>query len=473
MLFENAGWEICESIIMGRLIPYVIDSFNMPNLKEIVTEAMDAAFDQTFTENDMEWNSMILEEYLKDNDVDGLLNITSDEMKDIMKKYPKNEVREMDIDEERNYERGLTKITDEWILDWYNHFMEEISRRPIATNYLLIKLLYEVKLKQNKDDIKQYEDVKKLANAIKDDIDKSRKNDMYDNLKMLNRSVYPYIRKRLNHGCSDIVIDIAYALTDIYDHVSEYDKSEEIGDLIYDVITSEKRVSSIKQLRMLTGCIYSITIAKVAPEKKRNLLDKAKKRFETIKKYIDKWDVDDNMEWESFLGMFESDYGAWYTNMADLEKERNVELCNKYCEKALQHQREGEKYRYNVYKVYENAEEDVSEYKRALYQSKSNIAGLLYRMGEYDEAIEKHEEILDYREQEKRISDAYLTREYIAGAYIEKWKAKNISNVEKKKCLEFLNMCKAFYEENRDMLRLKSINDKLEITEKLIRDNIN
>ncbi len=475
MLFENILLECIESLFTGNLISNVKDFLDIPNLNEIVVETIDAAFEKTFKEYHMEWNTNILREYLNDNDncFDSLLNINSNKMKDIMRKYPKKEVQEMDIDDKRNYEEGLTKITDEWILHWYNHFMQEISKRPIVTNYFLIKLLYEEKIKQNSDEIKRYEDVKKLANAIKNDIDKSRKTDMYDNLKMLNRSVYPYIRERLNQGCSDIVIDIAYALTDIYDHVSRYDESEEIGDLIYDVITRENQISSIKQLRMLTGCTYSITIAKVDPEKKRNLLNKAKKRFETIEGYIKKWNVDDNMEWESFLGMFESDYGAWYTNMADLERKRNnLELYNKYCEEALRHQKEGEKYRCNVYNVYEKAEEDVSEYKRALYQSKSNIAGLLYRMGEYDKAIKKHEEILEYRQQAKRVSDAYLTREYIAGAYIEKWKEKNISYEEKKKCLELLNMCKIYYKENCDMSRLKSIKDKLEIIKKMMRDNI-
>lgn len=219
---------------------------------------------------------------------------------------------------------------------------------------------------------------------------------------------------------------------------------------------------------MLTGCSYSIAIAKVEKlEKKKQLLEKAKERFQVIKQYIDTWIPNENVKWNEFLGMFESDYGALYTNMADYEKNRNEELFNEYCKEALQHQEKGEQCREYVYEYYKQAEEDTREAERVLYQSRSNIAGLSYRMGKYDDAIKKHKEVLEYRKRTNKVSDTYLTYEYIAGAYIEKWRRNTISDAEKKECLDFLEMCRKYYEENGDDTRLNEIHKKISAIDKL------
>lgn len=102
-----------------------------------------------------------------------------------------------------------------------------------------------------------------------------------------------------------------------------------------------------------------------------------------------------------------------------------------------------------------------------LYQSRSNIAGLSYRMGKYDDAIKKHKEVLEYRKRTNKVSDTYLTYEYIAGAYIEKWRRNTISDAEKKECLDFLEMCRKYYEENGDDTRLNEIHKKISAIDKL------
>lgn len=471
MIVESIGLSVVEQMLEMFLEGLGNKIFNTTSLYEKIIEVVDVAFQQTCKEHKMEWNSQILKEYFKDNginSVDTLLDMTSDKIKEIMKCYPKDEIENMSDNDKKLFEMGLEKINEQWICDWRDNYLNRFSANPEVTNYLLLRFINEERSRQKINADKRFEDIKQLAQLIKDDIDKSRTKNMYDNIVMLNRSIYPFVLKRLTPGCSDMVIDIAYALTDIYDHVSEYEKSEQIGDLIYNVITQQNEISSIKELRMLTGCAYSIAIAKVEKlEKKKQLLEKAKERFQVIKQYIDTWIPDENVKWKEFLGMFESDYGAFYTNMADYEKNRNGELFDEYCKEALQHQEKGEQCREYVYECRKQAEEDTREAERALYQSRSNIAGLLYRIGKYDDAIKKHKEVLEYRKRTKKVSDTFLTYEYIAGAYIEKWRRNTISDAEKKECLEFLAMCRKYYEENGDDTRLNNIHKKISAIDKL------
>lgn len=76
----------------------------------------------------------------------------------------------------------------------------------------------------------------------------------------------------------------------------------------------------------------------------------------------------------------------------------------------------------------------------------NNIAGTLFHLGNYKEAIEKHRQVISRWEGTGQIGKAYTSRKYILGCFIEKWKRDgHIPIDEEKEFLRLLEECKSYY----------------------------
>lgn len=458
---EAVGWTL------GKVADEILNKIRAtePQVEAEIIKAVDSAFETMFDRYEMVWNPKVLKEYLKDNKditVDDLLYMTNEDIKEMMARYPKEEANDANPLETKMYKEAFEKITQEWKTEWFKVCMQRMANSESASNYMMLYLLVG-----QQELVKQREkDYEELVYAVKRDIDECRNTNMYDNLTMINRTVFPYVANKLKVGCSDIVLELGYALTDIYDHVSEYDKTTTLANLILDMIDKSNDVYSKKQLQTLIGCTYSLTITKGdSLEHKEGLLEEAKKRFDRIDQYLQKWLPNDNADYYFIKGLFESNVGAWYTNMSDLEKKKgNDEASDEYLELALEHQRKGEENRQRFFDIYRDSlnREAKEEAEKRLYQSKSNIAGILYRLGQLDDALFMHKEVLAYRNRTEKQSDAVLSLEYISGVYIEKWKLGAIENAQKKECKEYLELCKEYYHTNGDEHRKKSIQEKID-----------
>lgn len=312
--------------------------------------------------------------------------------------------------------------------------------------------------------LKEY---KRFLSIFRNEINTKRKGDMYSGIEYLNSTVYPFVLDGLVSGCSEDLINMAYELSDIYDHISEYQRSDAIVSKILSIIQSNNAKHTYDSLKKMIGCIYSQVIRKDFDclQEKERCLDSAENQMNQIEPIINKMNFDSNAESYFLRGQFESIFGALYANKADLEmkkQEYSEEKYSQFLHTALSHHQKAESIRKQL--VAMNDRRFKSDATSQLYQSKSNIAGIEYRLAQFESAIEKHLEVLNYRMSRKDVTKAFLSKLYILGCYCRLLEnGKTLSARDEEQCKRFLTECSDYYRQTSDILRINEIENKAKV----------
>lgn len=124
-------------------------------------------------------------------------------------------------------------------------------------------------------------------------------------------------------GCSDELLWTGYWLTDIYDHVSEYDKSVKIARKILHLIKNSKERQTNIHLHKMIGCTYSIAIAKTDDAAlKKQWINEAEGLFEDLKHILLENNALDDQDRFFLEDLYYSDYAAFIINKGDWEYEQ-------------------------------------------------------------------------------------------------------------------------------------------------------
>ena len=300
--------------------------------------------------------------------------------------------------------------------------------------------------------------LKNVTRGIKED----RKIDLYQQAKHFNKYLYPFLIDSLKKTCSSELVDCAYYLADIYDRTSEYDKATTLADNIVRLIKNyDKKDLSVHQIRQLIGCSYSYTIVKGYDKtKKADFLAKAEETLRDVRDILDAY-VWDNETDRCFLeGLYISDYAGFLMNKAGLAMEEgNLKERKELLKSALTCHKEAATIRESIIRKKIFTEETGPEevMTRSLFQSKSNIASVLYQLGYYDEAITKHKEVLSQRIKNNELTDAYITKLYIIGGFIEKARMGELKKGELEECQKLIGECEQYYKNSHDVIRREVI----------------
>ena len=239
-------------------------------------------------------------------------------------------------------------------------------------------------------------------------VNEIREGDMYD---VYVDKAYHFFMDTVGDSCDGKVLEIGYALSDIYDHIN-IQKSEKIVlqilehglDFIAD--PSEK-------LQKRIGCIYTLAII----AGKRCDIERLKEVGKEFDLVLDDLDRSKSSlpyaKVDLLYGLYYSNHGAWYNNMANVS-EVDREL---YLDKSIKDHYNALKHRK---KYLDRLEESDKEYNKALEyytQSKSNIAGIYYLKGNYKKAIEIHEQVDIVWNKLGKISKLIRTKNNIIGCY--------------------------------------------------------
>lgn len=338
-----------------------------------------------------------------------------------------------------------------------------LTQNQMICNGINIKNLFQQEVNKpiNQRKIKEYDH---MLLQIKNDIDQGRAKGMY---RRGLDAFYPFICDNLTKGCSDDLLEAAYFMADIYDHTSEYEKSIRLTDLVQAVIDPEQGIYSTHRLRQYIGSVCSYIVAKTGkPSDKEWMLQKAEHQLEVAKRYIDKWNFESVAEKEFIESLYEGNYAALWTNKADYaEAKHDRKKTDGYLAKALHHHQVAERKREHLLENFVPTleVESIEDMKRYLYQSKSNIAGIFYRRGNYEEALNRHQAVLDYRLKINDMTNVYLSKAYIVGCYIEKMRAEDVLEKEKEECERFIDECKSFYCKKGDIRRFEDMRRKEEM----------
>ena len=361
--------------------------------------------------------------------------------------------------------RKINAYRDDFEICIFDHekIERELLKSPDAISLLkrYFPNTYEKEYKSN--DV--LEESKKILINLARGIKEDRKIDLYQQARYFNEYLYPFLIDSLKKPCSSELIDCAYYLAGIYDRTSEYERATALADSIVKLIkTYEKKDLSVHQIRQLIGCSYSYTIVKgYEKSRKVNLLNKAEVTLGFVRDILNDYTWDNVIDKWFLEGLYASDYAGLLMNKAELAKaEGNQEERKKCLESALKYHNKAAKIRENIMMkknfTDETGPEEVAE--RSLFQSKSNIASVLYQMGCYDEAITKHKEVLAHRIVKNEFTDAYITKLYIIGGYIEKAGMGELTQGELEECQKLIDECEQYFKISQDVIRKEDIENK-------------
>lgn len=115
------------------------------------------------------------------------------------------------------------------------------------------------------------------------------------------------------YGCSKNIYDIAYRLTDYYDHINKQ-KSIELAKRIFSVISKRKSLN-LDDIRLLTGSAYTVAIASKEGDVNENI-QLAEDDFRFVKKKFKELVDFGNMnrQEKEIYALYESDYAAFKIN---------------------------------------------------------------------------------------------------------------------------------------------------------------
>ena len=361
--------------------------------------------------------------------------------------------------------RKIIAYKDEFEICIFDH--EKIERELLKSSDVTSLLkryfpnTYEREYKSNE----VLEESKKLLINLTRGIREDRKIDLYQQARYFNEYLYPFLLDSLKKSCSGELIDCAYYLAGIYDRTSEYEKATALADSIVKLIkTYDKKDLSVHQIRQLIGCSYSYTIVKgYEKSRKTNLLNKAEITLRFVRDILNDYSWDNVTDKWFLEGLYASDFAGLLMNKAELAKaEGNQENRIKFLKSALKYHKKAANIRKNIMKekifTDETGSEEVVE--RSIYQSKSNIASVLYQMGCYDEAITKHKEVLAHRIIKNELTDAYITKLYIIGGFIEKIRKGELTQGGLAECQKLIDECEQYFKNSQDAIRREDIEKK-------------
>ena len=454
--------EIFFAWIIDKLLDMSCGMFAKANEKDIkykLIEMINTAARRAFAENGIDtWQDDAFKNYLnysviKDNNIPVF----------IMNSQLARNVLGAIMPDEQHF-----LITEKVLNNFSLYCIEEIANDVHVSFHIVLTALIanntsrEVEMSIRQD----------ILEHIKIDIKNHAHNNMYQDLGFFNRVIYPYLCTNLVQGCSTELLEIAYFLADIYDQTSEYQKSMNLAKLIMDIINPLYCELSAHHIRQLIGCIYSYIIPKDENiEKKEEMLARAEADMKVVKGYINNWVFHDNLEKRFIEGLYASNFGALLANKADVEEKKgNIENRNELLDAALKYHEQARVIREMILNDFINPS-NILEYEkieRYYYQSKSNIAGILFRQKKFEEAKKKHKEVLQYRLNKGEIINTYLTKGYIIGCYIGMAREQVLDENDIFECKKFIDECKEYYLSVNDVNRLKDINNKEKLFNELI-----
>jgi tetratricopeptide (TPR) repeat protein len=291
-----------------------------------------------------------------------------------------------------------------------------------------------------------------LMEYIDKDVQRNRKGNMYNNVNFIVDILHPYCMDNLKEGCSKNVINMGYDLTDILEHIGEFDRAVELAETISDLIKVKEKVK-VEEAQKFIGCAYTFAIAR--PENildRERLLREAEKLFSFCKSILDshktKWSRSD---WLFLNGLFHSDYAAYLLNRGQMAEERSEKGYEKYYEEALKEHEKSLEDRENYLRCQSNSENEKKDSaERRIIQSKSNIAYCKEYLRQYDKAIEEYENVIKMWDGKNEITRSYLTKRYIVRTYLKKAKEGALTEKQKEHCLEYIRECLEYYDEEID-----------------------
>lgn len=355
-------------------------------------------------------------------------------------------------------------LPDNWERDFYRICINEFSQKQNVSNYLLLMTVYFQREERKKQEEQKYLEYTKLSYLIQENFDTAKQEDLYEGLNFINNTFYSCFCDLAIDGCSQELLGIGYWLTNVYEYTSDYEKSVKIAHILLDHFLNN--VSRIDKfiLHKLIGCAYTLGIAKINDfEKKEKCIQETFDLFSKIDSMIKKWKYRSRSDYLFIMGLFYSNFAASSINRYDWEFKHDKDE-KKYlikCKQVLNYHLKSKKYREELNSFCKTSDSIIR-----LYQTNSNIAGIYYRLKEFEKSISLHKEVLNYWIEINDKTRAMMSKTYIIGNYIELWNFTNeIKDEELKECLEFLNECKEFYK-NRDTTRYKNIVEKyLEVKE--------
>lgn len=300
--------------------------------------------------------------------------------------------------------------------------------------------------------------------------------------KVLSKELYPRCIKALDkRPVSPNDINVAYALTEVYDYIGDGTKSAILSEKILEVLKNSKPATMEHYIRYLIGCSYSLTIAKADDEMKCRYLQIARVNFSKAKEQLESSDIDLYMGKLSQLelwGLYYSDHAAYLVNSGKQSGSRR--LREDFNNKALEEYKLSKEKRetaYNTSKrlcVWDNGSDGDDDWqndsnrlirlKSVIIKTNSNIASMAYRMGNYLEAIEAHEQVLQQWIEIGDQANIHLTKVYIIGSSIELARVdeSQVTANLAKRVRTYLNDCCGYYESSKDQERLKDVLKKQE-----------
>ena len=342
------------------------------------------------------------------------------------------------------------------------------AKDDAITKYMLVSKICGLE-KEKEHLISQTEkEYDKLIEYINADIQRNRKGDMYNNVNFVLDILCPYCMDNLRVGCSRNVLNMGYDLTDILEHIGEYDRAVELADTISELIKRHEEMD-VKDIQKYIGCAYTFAIARPKNTDDRDkLLNTAENMLNHCRCILDSAQTQLSKPEQWFLGgLFHSDYAAYLLNRGQMAENHSVDGYEKYYEEALQEHKKSladrEKYFNSLSSLDETGRDNA---QRRIIQSRSNIAYSKEYLRQYDIAIEEYENVVKMWDDKNELTRSFLTKRYIIRTYLKKAELELLKLDQKEHCLMYLQDCLEYYETVPDQ---KAYNQVIEMKQKLER----
>ena len=274
--------------------------------------------------------------------------------------YSINKTQKIDIQDIKNKIQykgaGLKTFSIEV---WYMNFISNISKQQELTNYVVIKMLNDMFIfnQRNSEEALDY------LKSIKNGMNNNKGSLMSQEHKRLAQMVRKYSQDGFRWKMEEIdnfyeifktnytyknmtpdIVELGYWLTDVYERDKRFDRSIEIALIILEYlekIENDIEINTDKDyIQKIIGCAYSLIIPKRELIEKKQLLEQSEKYLIYAEKCCRKYceNKRNRIVEQKFLeGLLYSNYGAWYVNKADIEKiQGNIEKATELYQEGIE-----------------------------------------------------------------------------------------------------------------------------------------
>lgn len=347
-------------------------------------------------------------------------------------------------------------------------YLDTCLKDDAITKYMLVSKICGLEKEKEHLILQTEEEYNKLIEYINADIQRNRKGDMYNNVNFVLDILCPFCMDNLRTGCSRNVLNMGYDLTDILEHIGEYDRAVELAETIFEISLSHEEMDA-EAIQKSIGCAYTFTIArpKNAGDREK-LLNAAEVLLNHCDRILNSERISlSKLEQWYLRGLFHSNHAAYLLNRGQMAEEGSVDGYEKYYEEALQEHEKSLDYREKYFDSLSSLDEvGKDKAQRRIIQSKSNIAYSKEYLRQYDIAIEEYENVLKMWDDKNEITRLFLTKRYIVRTYLKKAELELLTLDQKKHCLVYLQDCLEYYETVPDQ---KVYNKVMEMKQKLER----